>query len=492
MPKLHPDKRINTKAVHAAYTFQQEATAAVKDLEYSAVFHEQGLGKTKIALDTTLYWLKNNIIDSVVIVTKRGLVENWKDEIRAHTHIAPVVLSQNKNLNYYALNSPAKIYVCHYEVVGSEYERFVLFCKSRDVGMILDESHKIKNPLSNVSKSFHAVSQFLTKKMIMTGTPISNRPYDIWSQIYFLDSGESLGDNFTDFKQNLDLTGDLKNDDKKRDYFESELKDIWNRLRDFCVRETKSGAGISLPRKNITMIETDWETDQQIMYNRVKDEMRVTIVRDGVPIEDESEDILKRLLRLIQIASNPFTVDETYDKTPGKFNYLLTILSKIINNNEKAIVWTSFIKNAEWLYKKLEEYKPVLVHGGLSMERRNASIRQFKSDKAVKILVATPGAAKEGLTLTVANHAIFYDRSFSLEDYLQAQDRIHRISQAKESFVYNFIMNDSIDIWVNALIQSKALAAQLGQGDIDYNEYAKHADYSFKEILHQILAESGV
>jgi SNF2 family DNA or RNA helicase len=103
------------------------------------------------------------------------------------------------------------------------------------------------------------------------------------------------------------------------------------------------------------------------------------------------------------------------------------------------------------------------------------------------VLIATPGAAKEGLTLTVANHVIFFDRSFSLDDYLQAQDRIHRVSQVKTCYVYNLIMRDSIDEWVDLLLQAKKLAAQLAQGDISYDYYKKNMSYSYGEIVRGIL-----
>ena len=96
--------------------------------------------------------------------------------------------------------------------------------------------------------------------------------------------------------------------------------------------------------------------------------------------------------------------------------------------------------------------------------------------------MATPGAAKEGLTLTVANHVIFYDRSFSLDDYLQAQDRIHRISQEKPCFVHNLIMEDSVDEWIDVLLHAKEIAAQLAQGDISLDYYKSQMSYDFGEI----------
>ena len=121
------------------------------------------------------------------------------------------------------------------------------------------------------------------------------------------------------------------------------------------------------------------------------------------------------------------------------------------------------------------------------MEERNKSVKKFLADQDCRVLVATPGAAKEGLTLTVANHVIFYDRGFSLDDYLQAQDRIHRVSQTKTCYVYNLLMRDSIDMWVDTLLQAKKLAAQLTQGDISLDYYRSQMTYSFGDILSEIL-----
>ena len=103
------------------------------------------------------------------------------------------------------------------------------------------------------------------------------------------------------------------------------------------------------------------------------------------------------------------------------------------------------------------------------------------------MLVATPAAAKEGLTLTVANHAIFYDRSFSLDDYLQAQDRIHRISQYRPCHITNLIATGTIDEWVDVLLAAKHLAAKLGQGDITLDEYSKQAAYTYGEMIRDVL-----
>ena len=80
-------REANLTAKHQGFVYQVEAFEAVKDLPYSAVFHEQGLGKTKIGVDLVLYWLRNDIVDSVIIITKKGLIRNWRDELAAHTHL---------------------------------------------------------------------------------------------------------------------------------------------------------------------------------------------------------------------------------------------------------------------------------------------------------------------------------------------------------------------------------------------------------------------
>jgi SNF2 family DNA or RNA helicase len=422
-----------------------------------------------------------------MLVVKKGLIANWQREFAAHTNIRLRLLSQDRNANFAAFNSPVRVYLCHFEVLISEKKRLLLFLKTRRVGIILDESQKFKNPDANITRALFQLSDLFTKRIIMTGTPIANRPYDIWAQIYFLDRGKSLGSDFSSFKSGFDLTADLASNADRRKEFEKNLTALFGKISAFSVRETKRGANISLPNKEIRNIETEWEVAQGEMYKTVRDEMRTVVVREGIPREDDAELVLKRLLRLVQIASNPTVIDESYHAIPGKMPALQDILDEILRAGEKAIVWTSFTRNADWLVRQLRGLGAIKVHGKMAMADRNRSIEQFMGREERKVLVATPGAAKEGLTLTVANHVIFYDRTFSLDDYLQAQDRIHRISQDKTCYIYNLIMEDSIDEWVDVLLRSKELAAKLGQGDITEEEYLATMDYDYAYVLSKIL-----
>lgn len=475
----------------AGFSYQVAAIEAVKDLEYAAVFHEQGLGKTKIAVDLALYWLSHDVVDSVIIFTKKGLLQNWRDELLLHSYLQARMLTQDRKGNFYAFNSPARVYLAHYEVMLGEEKRMQLFLRTRRVAAILDEAHKIKNPSAALTKSFHRVAPGFTRRVVMTGTPVANRPYDIWAPIWFLDFGRALGSDFALFRGELDLSNDLQEHADRLETFERALAGLFERIRRFTVRETKRTAGIALPDKEIRNLRVELGGRQAELYKSFREDLSAIVVKGGQPMVDDADEMLKRLLRLVQVASNPKLVDDSYAGLPAKFPVLEQLVGAAADEGEKAIVWTTFTDNVDWLARELSRFGTVRVHGKLAMAARDASLARFKTDPACRVLVATPAAAKEGLTLTVANHAIFFDRSFSLDDYLQAQDRIHRISQNRTCYVTNLIATDTIDDWVDVLLAAKQLAAQLGQGDIAEHEYAARATYSYGSMLRDVLRLEG-
>lgn len=471
-PQLSPKR--------AAYPYQLDAIRAVKDLPYAAIFHEQGLGKTKIAIDLALLWLQADAVDTVFIVTKKSLVENWCNEIMGHCHITPHVLSGNRAQNSILLNSPVLLYVTNYEAIAANSPVIMMFLQTCRVGCILDESQKIKNPEAALTRTFHSTASYFKRRIIMTGTPVANRPYDIWAQIKFLDGGKALGDTFDTFMQQMDLPKG-----QAAAEYGSRLSTIHQRLAEFTVRETKNTAGIHLPEKTIIAHHVDLPAWQMTKYAAYRDELACEYERDGSIETDNVDNVLKRLLRLVQCAANPALIDGRYERDPGKFSILLEMCHEFTAES-KLIIWTGFIDNVDWLASKLTEFFPVCIHGSLPMYQRNQAVQSF-TNSSNAILIATPGAAKEGLTLTVANHAIFFDRSFSLDDYIQAQDRIHRISQTRDCFIHNLIANDTIDEWIDVLLTAKYRAAQLAQGDIDKTAFCDSFHTDISEALQGVL-----
>ena len=467
---------------HAAFPYQLDAVRAVKDLPYAGIFHEQGLGKTKIAIDLALIWLQTDIVDTVFIVTKKSLIENWRNEVAAHCHVTPHVLSGNRRQNSVSLNSPVLLYLTNYEVVASNASVIKLFLHTCRVGCILDESQKIKNPEAGLTRAFHDIAAAFERRIIMTGTPAANRPYDIWAQIKFLDDGKSLGRTFDAFKRDTDLPSQIAAD--TTDYAKR-LTTIYQRLAAFTVRETKETAGIRLPQKTIRAHYVELPAWQMAKYTAYRDELAYQYKLDGVMEIDSVDSILKRLLRLVQCASNPALIDDRYERKPGKYSLLLEMCRELTIDS-KLIVWTGFVDNVNWLANSLAEFDTVCMHGNLPIHERNRAVESFTRSTS-RILVATPGAAKEGLTLTTANHAIFYDRSFSLDDYLQAQDRIHRISQTSHCYIHNLIANNTVDEWVDVLLAAKYRAAQLAQGDIDTVTFQENFRTDVSDVLRSVL-----
>src|SRR5437867_6260008 len=103
---LRVRKEASFERKHRAFAYQVETVEAIKGLEYAAIFHEQGLGKTKIAIDLALTWISENVLDSVIVVTKKGLLRNWEEEVATHSYFKPKLLSQDPKTLFYAFNTP--------------------------------------------------------------------------------------------------------------------------------------------------------------------------------------------------------------------------------------------------------------------------------------------------------------------------------------------------------------------------------------------------
>lgn len=157
--------------------------------------------------------------------------------------------------------------------------------------------------------------------------------------------------------------------------------------------------------------------------------------------------------------------------------------------DEKVIIWSSFVDNITTLKNRYKKYNSLTIYGKMTIDERNKSIKWFQEDPDYKVLIANPAAAKEGLTLTAANNAIYLDRTFNLVDYLQSQDRIHRISQKKECNIFIIIAKDTVDEYVDELLTKKNEIAKLIQGDIDHITFPQ--DLLTKEKLLSILGEFG-
>jgi SNF2 family DNA or RNA helicase len=270
--------------------------------------------------------------------------------------------------------------------------------------------------------------------------------------------------------------------------YKNNLEVLYKKIKDCSLRETKESAGINLPGRKFIGINVDMDSQQMLLYKKMQIELSAEVLKDGRVISEDVEVILKRLIRLVQVSSNPSLVDERYKNIPPKLIETEKIIKKAFNEKSKVIIWTNFVDNAKYLINYFNSHSFVGIHGDIKTDERNKIISSFRNNENTKVLIATPGVAREGLTLVEANYAIFFDRNFSLENYLQAQDRIYRISQEKDCYIYKLISKNSIDLWVDALLEAKEISARFGQGDINENEYSNRIKFDFSELLQKILS----
>tara|TARA_B100000963_G_C22426755_1_gene580215 strand:- start:40 stop:684 length:645 start_codon:yes stop_codon:yes gene_type:complete len=211
----------------------------------------------------------------------------------------------------------------------------------------------------------------------MTGTPVANRPYDYWSQIYFLDFGERLGTNFDTFKEDYDIGKDLNENYSSQMIFKNALKELRNKISDCYIRETKKTAGIELPGKRFIEKSVTMDGHQEKLYREMQIELSTEILKGDQMVEENVEVILKRLLRLNQVCSNPLIIDDSYNSIPPKMHETIKIVNQAIKKNSKVIVWTNFVKNVEFIVKNIGQ-NAVGIHGNIDLEERNNLIDQFQ------------------------------------------------------------------------------------------------------------------
>ena len=467
-----------------AHGYQEAAVRRLRDLEYAGIFHEQGLGKTKIGLSIALHWLRNAVVDTILIVTKKLIIPTWLSEIEKHTKLVGVQLGPNFAGAALSLTGPTRFFVTNYEQIPKLEDLLRRWLKARDVGVILDESHAIKNPERGVSTVFESLRTDFVRRLIMTGTPVANRPYDIWNQIRFLDGGKALGNDYETAKREFDLP---KNERDSTD-FSRRLEQLNARLSLFTSRETKATADLALPPKNFHTWPAQLEPRQALLYADYAEEARVLVTQDGNLSFDDTTPLLKRIGRLLECVANPSALDETYSEEPGKDPVLLEVLARDVHG-DKAIVWTAYRANAERLRKVVGPNRSVIVHGGVSTASRLRRLERFThASTGPQLLIATPASCKEGLNLTQATHVIYYDRSLSLDDYEQSQDRIHRISQTRTCHVHRIVAVGTVDEWVDVLLTVKKSAASVAQGD--WRHKTEPVDWtSQRDIFLSMLAK---
>ncbi len=441
-----------------ALPHQAEGTEFVATRKAAALFDEQGLGKTKQLIDSVAKEVGEGALDGALIVCPNTIKSTWAYEIATHSSLPYTVFGAGKSARRQAFGSlRAVFYVINYEAVSGEVTSLRALLRFKRMALVLDESHRIKTPGAKVTRAIQRLRTDAAKRVIMTGTPVANKPEDLWSQIFFLDDGVALGGSFEDFRRRYCTA--------EGGYVDLDI--LRTRLSTVALRRTKEQA-VELPPKAVIPIAVHMDGRQAKLYHRMREDLYLWVKKlTGEEVLKQAENILVRLVRLAQLASNPRLLDASYDETPAKVSAMDKLLEEIMGRGptQKTIIWTSFVDNIPMLCARYARYGAVPFHGEMDSEARERALTAFRSDPRVRLFVANPAAGREGLTLTSANVAIYLDRTFNLVDYLQSQDRIHRISQTEACEIYLLLAHGTIDEFVEFSLAQKHRLAGYVQHD---------------------------
>jgi SWI/SNF-related matrix-associated actin-dependent regulator 1 of chromatin subfamily A len=473
------DRVSNPKPIISPLEHQDVGTSFLRDNHRAALFDEQGLGKSKQLIDALTAEIGAGTIQAGLIICPNGLKSNWAGEVEKFSSLPYAVFGSGRSARRVAFQSlRAGFYIINYEAIDTELPSLKALLRFKPMALVLDESHRIKSPDAKTTRAVLALRSYAARRYILTGTPVANKPDDLWSQMYFLDDGLSLGMTFEDFQTTYGSSGGGYRN----------MEQLRERIAGTSLRRTKAEA-LTLPDKVYRRIVVDLSARQDDMYQQLRRELELW-VHDlkGEEILETADAILARMVRLAQLASNPSLIDSAYVETPAKVSMLDELLSEYFgrSDTQKVIVWTSFVENIKALMNRYKQWSPVAIHGDVSNSERDSAVLAFRSDPTTRLLIANPAAAREGLTLTEANVAIYLDRTFNLVDYLQSQDRIHRISQTQECEIVLLIARNTVDEFIDFTLEQKRRLACYAQDDTDAID---EADLQLRkpEILRALL-----
>jgi SNF2 family DNA or RNA helicase len=339
------------------------------------------------------------------------------------------------------------------------------FLNSHKVLMAIDESTTIKNQAAKRTKNIIDLGKFAKYRRIMTGSPITKNPLDLFSQCEFLDPWLLNFDSFYAFRNRYAKMKTMHLHGRSIqivDVFQN-LGELSDKVKGFSYRVLKEDC-LDLPPKNFIKRHVALTPDQKRIYEQMKKEA-MAILNGKVTT---TMTVLTQLMRLHQITCGHFTADDgsTQAVESNRLNELMSILEEI---DGKAIIWANYqLSVGEIVQRIIKEYgKDSYVHyyGLTSQEDRQDNIRKFQNDPKCRFLIGTPQTGGYGITLTQANTVIYYSNGYDLEKRLQSEDRAHRIGQKKTVTYIDLIAEDTVDEKIVKALREKINIASEVMGE---------------------------
>jgi SNF2 family DNA or RNA helicase len=426
----------------------------------AALFADMGTGKSFMLINNAAMLYDKGKINGLLIVAPKGVYRNWYDtEIPKHlpSHVvyrmalwsaSPRKVEQIAMDELFTVTEDLKILVMNIEAFstakGTAYaKRFLLV---HDAMMAIDESTTIKTHTSTRSKNTEKVGRGARFRRIMTGSPVTKSPMDLYQQCAFLSDGCLNVDSYYVFQARYAVTIErsVNTHTFKEIVGYRRLDELKEKLDRFAFRVKKEEC-LDLPEKLYVKREVDLTDEQIKVYNQMKN-LALAQIQGGLV---STVNALTQLMRMHQIVCGHVKMD---DGTVVNLqnNRVKELLSVVEETDGKIIIWANYRYDIEAIKLALaKEYGMNAIgtyYGDTDVDERKRVVEEFqKPDSEMRFFVGNPSTGGYGLTLTAASTMVYYSNSFDLEKRLQSEDRAHRIGQTKNVTYIDLIAPNTVD-----------------------------------------------
>ena len=447
------------------YAHQLTALEKSWNRDTYAYFMEMGTGKTKVLIDNLAMLYDKGKVDGALIVAPKGVVGTWyNQELPAHLpdHIENVTVLWQSNINkkqqskldrLFETGQDLHILIMNVEAFSTDKGRLFAakFLRSHKSLMAIDESTTIKNPKAKRTKNILSLSPICKYRRVMTGSPVTKNPLDLYTQCQFLDIHHLGHESYYSFRNRYALmkTANISGRSINLVVGYQNLSELSDKLKPFSYRVLKEDC-LDLPDKIYMKREIQLTDEQKRLYKQMRQEALATL--NGKTVTTMTA--LTQLMRLHQITCGHFSADDGSIQEV-KNNRLVELLDVLEEVEGKAIIWAHYQHDVKNIFKLLEDRygqgSVVHYYGKTLPEERDYAIKNFKDNDKVRFFVGTPQTGGYGITLVQANTVIYYSNGYDLEKRMQSEDRAHRIGQKKKVTYVDIIAEDTVD---NKIVKS--------------------------------------
>ena len=454
------------------YDHQREVFEQSRDRKAFALLMEMRTGKSKVIIDTAAWLHAKGEIQVLLIIAPNGVHRQWvdiemvrhcPDHVRwnnlvwrsTYTNIAQILVQAQEN-------SDLMVVAMNYEAVNTKKGEG--FCRqligANPTMMVLDESHRIKTPSAQRTKAIIRLGKNVKYKRILTGTPITQGPLDVYTQFNFLDPSIIDCGSYYAFKNRYAVwkTRHVASHSFKELIDYRDLDELTERTSKHSYRVTAAEC-LNLPPRQYTRLGVHLSKQQARLYQDLKNDI-IAEFRGEVITAPLA---MVRLLRLQQIIGGFFPREfdapsQEIDEICPRLELLLDYL-KNAENLGKVIIWARFVDELEMLHRHI--HPSIMIHGGVKIDDRVEMIERFKTNEDTRYMIANQATAGEGLDLSAADTMVFYSNSFKLTERLQAEARTDHPNRTIPTTVIDMVAKDTVDERViNALRKKQSLADQ--------------------------------